>query len=186
MIEQWRPIAGADGFEVSDQGNVRTWWDRATRSCARQRRAESKPVRLTQITPRAPYVGVCLPVGPEQKPWVKVHVHVLVLETFVGPRPSRKHVARHVHENDRRNNALSNLAWGTQRENIADQLRHGTAHRGERTGNATIDEAKARRVLAAVGTHSEVARTEGVSYGMAFRIRNGTRWAHLSEHENRG
>jgi hypothetical protein len=47
----------------------------------------------------------------------------LILEAFVGPSPSKTHKARHL-DDDRSNNTLSNLAWGTQKENVADALRN--------------------------------------------------------------
>ena len=45
-------------------------------------------------------------------------VHVLVLEAFIGPRPSPDHVSMHLDGNTR-NNHVSNLAWGTQSENLS-------------------------------------------------------------------
>lgn len=51
-------------------------------------------------------------------------VHVLVLEAFVGPRPSAGMVARHLNDKPL-DNRLVNLAWGTQLENVADQYLNG-------------------------------------------------------------
>ena len=56
-------------------------------------------------------------------------VHVLVLETFYGPRPEG-YVARHLDGNPG-NNHPGNLAWGTFSENNHDSVRHGT-HRNAR------------------------------------------------------
>lgn len=63
-------------------------------------------------------------------------VHRLVLTTFVGPPPSG-HQSRHLDGNGF-NNHLSNLRWGTRSQNEHDKIRHGTASRGERNGNATL------------------------------------------------
>ncbi|WP_275076859.1 HNH endonuclease [Providencia rettgeri] len=57
---------------------------------------------------------------------VKKAVHQLVLITFVGAKPSLLHVTRHI-DGDPLNNHLSNLAWGTTKENTLDSMRHGTA-----------------------------------------------------------
>ncbi len=50
-------------------------------------------------------------------------VHRLMLETFVGPRPEG-YICRHL-DGDPTNNHLSNLCWGTPRENYDDTIRHG-------------------------------------------------------------
>ena len=41
----------------------------------------------------------------------------LVCEAFYGPAPKGKHVCMHLDENAR-NNVPTNLAWGTQKENL--------------------------------------------------------------------
>lgn len=51
-------------------------------------------------------------------------VHNLMLRAFVGLPPSDKHVGCH-RDDDVFNNDLSNLYWGTQKENSADQMRNG-------------------------------------------------------------
>lgn len=51
-------------------------------------------------------------------------VHVLVAEAFFGPRPTGM-VVRHLN-GDASDNRPSNLAYGTQSDNIADCFRHGT------------------------------------------------------------
>jgi hypothetical protein len=68
------------------------------------------------------YLKVALCNAP-RKPRTR-HVHALILETFVGPKPSNKE-CRHL-DGDNTNNALSNLCWGTPQENHADAVRHGT------------------------------------------------------------
>ena len=58
-------------------------------------------------------------------------VHVLVLETFVGPRPTGHQAA---HENGVKTDCrLENLSWKTTSENIRDQVRHGTHAFARRT-----------------------------------------------------
>jgi hypothetical protein len=49
----------------------------------------------------------------------KKKVHHLVLETFVGPKPSSKSIVRHLND-DPLDNRLVNLKWGNQKENSDD------------------------------------------------------------------
>ena len=58
----------------------------------------------------------------------------LILEAFVGPCPEGME-CRHLDDNGL-NNQLSNLAWGTKKENAADRKRNGHEVRlsGERNG----------------------------------------------------
>jgi hypothetical protein len=107
--EIWRPVAWADGYEVSDYGRVRSWkW--------------SRPHILSPTTNRFGYHYVRLAPAPMQRK--AVFVHGLVAEAFLGPRHEGMQV-RHLDGNPT-NNHVSNLQWGTQGENNRDQVRHGT------------------------------------------------------------
>jgi len=64
-------------------------------------------------------------------------VHLMVLSMFVGPRPTPLHQARHL-DGDRYNNNLSNLEWGTPKENCADRTIHGTAYQKKGLDNPRL------------------------------------------------
>lgn len=66
-------------------------------------------------------------------------VHLLILRTFHGPRPSTAHEARHLN-GIRTDNQKDNLCWGTKKENAADKDRHGTTVRGEAFWSAVLFE----------------------------------------------
>lgn len=57
--------------------------------------------------------------------------HVVVLEAFVGPRPSG-HEALHLDAN-RANASLSNLKWGTRSENQLQRVADGHHHLANKT-----------------------------------------------------
>jgi hypothetical protein len=87
--ERWRPIAGHN-LEVSDLGRIRD--------------AQTK--------------RICETPGPDKDGYVrfrlngrKLFVHTLVLQAFVGPRPSHSHCCRHLN-GDPADNRLENLVWG--------------------------------------------------------------------------
>jgi hypothetical protein len=54
-------------------------------------------------------------------------IHCLLLTVFVSPRPEGL-VCRHLDGNPLNNN-LSNLSWGTPRENYDDVIKHGVSKR---------------------------------------------------------
>jgi hypothetical protein len=60
------------------------------------------------------------------------YVHVLMLETYVGPRPFPKAETRHLND-DKFDNRIESLAWGTQSENNDDRVTNGIHHYAKRT-----------------------------------------------------
>lgn len=87
-----------------------------------------------------------------------VKVHVLVLEVFVGARPTGC-VACHKDDN-RRNNSVDNLYWGTQKTNARDRVRN-RHHSGQRLTVEQVVEIRARREAGERGV--DLAREFGVS-----------------------
>ncbi len=77
--ESWLPIPGHSGYEVSDLGNVRGV-DRVIEQ-SNGKRVPWRGRRLRTWPDKDGYLCVRLGQGPRHR------VHVLVLETFVGPRP---------------------------------------------------------------------------------------------------
>lgn len=63
----------------------------------------------------------------------------VILETFVGDKPSSKHEVRHLN-GVRKDNRLSNLEWSTHKENIADKKKHGTWQGGNNASNRKLSE----------------------------------------------
>lgn len=103
MTEQWKPIEEFDGYLVSDEGRV---WSEKTRRFIAQR------------TDREGYAVVQI---YRNNRCVKQFVHQLVARAFIeGSGPLLRHL-----DGDPQNNAPSNLAWGTQRENAHDTVQHG-------------------------------------------------------------
>lgn len=96
-----------------------------------------------------------------------VRVHHLVLETFVSNCPDGMN-CRHL-DGDPSNNALSNLAWGTQSEQVADKKAHGTFNPPPRVGRPKGPEFKlalaqaVRDYINGAGTSRVVSAMYGVS-----------------------
>lgn len=117
--ERWLPVQGFDLYEVSDQGRVRSI-DRAF------------PRHVGRVLrPSANHKGH-LSVGLSHRGATTLkRVHILVLEAFVGPRPKGM-IGLH-RDDDKSNNAVENLYWGTYSDNAADAVRNGKHYPGSLT-----------------------------------------------------
>lgn len=129
--EKWLPVADYPGYEVSDQGRVRSL-DREGRSRWGTPRI-FKGRMLTQVkaggtaTHRYRACTLYRDAKPRQ-----VTIHILVLETFVGPRPAKGMHGCH-RDDDPNNNCLKNLYWGTPAQNARDAVDNGLCWKSEIT-----------------------------------------------------
>lgn len=114
------------------------------------------------------------------------NTHLLVLETFVGPRPTPKHTANHK-DGNRYNNSLSNLEWCTHAENVR-HSRDMHLHRGqygEEIVGSKLTEEQAKRVWALKDsplTARQIRDRLGlqfVSVAAIKAIRRGKAWARV-------
>lgn len=71
-------------------------------------------------------------------------VHQLVAFTFLGPCPPGMEVLHG--PAGKHDDSLANLAYGTHQQNIEDQLRDGTARKGEMHGRAKLTEGDVRTI----------------------------------------
>jgi hypothetical protein len=115
--EQWRPIPGFEGYEVSNLGRIRSY-------------LKSPAGRmLNPKTDQDGYKHVVLYDRPGRR---KEHrVHRLVLTAFSRP-PMPDEVTRHLN-GDPSDNRLENLAWGDHSQNMLDRVQHGNDHHANRT-----------------------------------------------------
>lgn len=171
MTERWLPIAGYEGFyEVSDEGRVRTV-ERRVPNGGGTRHVGARIRRPTKTANGAALV-VGLSKGDRQR--VRT-VHSLVLEAFIGPRPSGMEACHG--DGDATNNRLENLRWDTHLENIRDKFRHGTDHNLAKThcqrGHALVEPnlkpaqlAKGGRSCLSCSREYGLARTQGRPFSL--------------------
>ena len=123
MSEEWKPIPGYEGsYEVSDIGRVRS----LNRLDSRGRRRDGRLMKQTAAKSGHRFVSLC--IDGVRRRW---GVHTLVLEAFVGPRPTL-HDSCHWND-DPTDNRLANLRWGTRSENRLDCVRNGTHNMAAKT-----------------------------------------------------
>lgn len=175
--EEWRAVVGYNGlYEVSSLGRLRS-----LRSAYGPR---ANPLMLrpeadkTHRTGKVRYL-VRLRKGDTER---RVSVASVMLAAFRGPRP-RGMQALHW-DDDATNNVLSNLRWGTPKENAADRTRNGMTVSGERHSMAKLSSRQVeeiRRCLAAGEPQRPIARRFGVHQTTISLIRRGVRWASDAE-----
>lgn len=142
-MNEWRPIPGYPGYEVSDEGSVRS--------------SKYRQPRLLKPTtnPQTGYKQVYLRADGRTHTW---RVHALVLLAFVGPRPEGDVQVRHL-DGDRLNNRLANLAYGTRSENMRDAVEHGTHYWARQTHCAAGHEYTPANTYVQPGRNRRACRT---------------------------
>lgn len=167
-----RHCPGWPGYAVGDNGTVWT-----AKYIGGQGRLSD---RWRQLTPQAVQRGNYLTVklASSEKTPIRVYVHKLVMEAFVGPRPPRMHT-RHLDGNPH-NCRLDNLAYGTPVENGADAVRHGRHYR-ENKGKLTIEQVRhIQRRLVAGERQQDIAKVFGVGQMTVSDIKTGRTWSHVT------
>ena len=154
MTEHWVAIEGFNGlYEVSSEGRVRSLFDN-------RRNARIFPKILKPGLVHGYHQYVLMKHGKRHN----LKAHAAVLRAFVGPRPEHME-ARHLN-GCRTDNRVSNLLWGTQKENALDRVQHGSCA-GERNARAKLTEqavaAIRLRYAASDVTHKQLAAEYGVA-----------------------
>lgn len=112
-------------------------------------------------------------------------IHHLVLEAFVGPRPTGFQCCHN--DGDPTNNHLENLRWDTAKNNMKDRDRHGRTRRGEMHCDAKLTETQVREIRRAhtphkkkgPGTPAMLAKQHGVNVGTIQAIVYRRTWKHI-------
>lgn len=171
-METWKPVPGWESsYEVSDLGRVRSLPRRVASSYGSTSWNRGRVLAQSKV---CGYPGVSLGRGK------RANVHRLVAAAFLGPCPDGM-LVRHL-DGDRANSVVSNLAYGTHRENEADKYRHGRAVLGERSPNAKLSAdgvREMRRARAAGATLGDLSARFGVCQNNVSLIVRGLAWKHV-------
>ncbi len=171
--ERWLPAVGfEEDYEISNQGRMR-----------RIRSAGPVPTGYV-LKPKPDHHGYLRSTVRIHGKRYNIAIHHLVLETFVGPRPSR-YVSNHKN-GIKADNYVENLEWVTQGYNVRHAIQLGnfsfTSH-GESHPNAklTADDVRSIRCLYTTGdfTLGTLAERFGVSDVQISNVVNRKSWKHI-------
>ena len=172
MKQIWKSIPGYEGsYEVSSLGEVRSLTRRVRINGGTR---ETKGVLLRHKIIKGGYHCVALCRDSRR---ITRTVHSLVMEAFVGPRPSGYQVA---HEDDcGAHNSLGNLAYKTVGDNHLDKIKRGRTARGSTINTSKLVESQVVSMreerMAGAGV-VELAEKYGVSTVAVSKICLGQNW----------
>lgn len=144
LKEKWKWVPGFKGlYKVSNYGRVR--------SVTRNIKHRGKGVRpiggiilkpLKDKNAKYKYHSVVLHRNGQQ---IRIGVHRLVLEAFIGPCP-KGHQSCHFPDMNVENNRLDNLRWDTCKGNARDRMLHGKEAKGWRI-SASLTTTEKRKAI---------------------------------------
>ena len=139
MKPRWRDVPEFPGYQVSDHGEIRSFWNRG----ARPPRIDTKSHLVKLLPNPRGYLYAKLCYQGRRKTFL---VHRLMLSVFIGPAPEK---AMGLHkDDDRLNNHLENLYWGDWHANSKDKARNGNSNKGCRNGQCRLTEEQVREIYA--------------------------------------
>lgn len=178
----WKSIKDYPGYEVSNDGKVRSYWKAGGYMGFKKLMPEPQRILKPQIYGQSWCKHYCVLLYNEQRRKM-VKVHRLVLLHFGPEQPIDKPLALHKND-DRNNNHIDNLYWGNTSDNTLDSIKNGVFgdRRGEKSGKST--KLTNQQVLEIRKSYPQVSAIElGIKYGVnkntITRIIRRERWSHI-------
>ena len=165
MEEIWKPIPGASKYEVSNTGEIRSW------NTQKGGVSTVPKIMKKKMNYRVGYynVGITYDDGTQKTRYV----HRLVAQAFLGDEKDK--LVRHLDDN-RLNNNVENLSWGTQKNNMADAIINGKLPTGVACSQSVLSE----KDILLIGrmrveglTHDKIARIIGVNRSVVTALLSG-------------
>lgn len=171
MEEIWKEIPGHPGYEASSHGRIKSMSRVLIDKNGKKRPWKERILKPQRGSGPLYYLGVRLGAVPPKT------IHVLVLLTFVGPRP-RGFVGCH-NDGNPTNCKLSNLRWDSRSGNESDKAAHGTRRLGQMNQNAKLTDAQAASIKRDPRSGPVIAAEYGISRGLPNKIKRGDVWRHV-------
>lgn len=171
--ERWAPVPSFAGYEASTLGRIRSWRPRAHQYPESVR---TDPLILTPRLNKRGYLTVALSRGRQRKR-KRCFVHRLVLASFAGQCPEGMECCHG--QGGPADNRLTNLRWGTLRENIDERQRD---HLKRETGKAKLSDEDARTIISRIADgerDDDIALDHGATRALVLRIRMMRAWTHM-------
>ena len=167
LAREWRVVPGFPSYRINGQGEL----------ISLLRHHKNTPGKLMRQQVRmGGYKRVTLFNGSVASR-KDVFVHRLVLAAFIGPQPAGT-VSAHLDGNPANNHA-NNLAWVSQKENMAHREAHGNTPRGFSHWETKFTEAQVAEIRTLLLTNSirAVASRFNVHHSTIWRLKVGITFA---------
>lgn len=163
--ETWKQIASFPDYFVSDHGRVASM--RSGAATLMKGGPGTSPMRYRRVT-----------LTRADGKRIACNIHVLVAESFLGPRPKGKWA---LHRDGNVDNCrLTNVYWGTPQQNSDDRVAHGRSAPFEKNPNAKLDRDRVADMRAKYKsgcvTQAELAAEFGVRQAHVSRVLRGSSW----------
>lgn len=181
MREEWRAVPGFEGYyEASSFGRIRSldrtiFVPKSARNKAHYRCLRSE-VLAPSLNRGRGYLVVTLWREHEEH---HTDVHRVIALTFHGPQPPGMYVC---HRNGIKSDlSEGNLYYGTPKDNVEDQRRHGTLVVGEAAHAAKLTPTEVVEIRRSRGreTQKDLALRFGVGQAQISRIQLRREWVHV-------
>jgi DNA-directed RNA polymerase specialized sigma54-like protein len=164
----WRDVLNFPGYRVSDDGQCVSHWRRVNHAWVI---VADRPKAIKQTRNTNGYIMVRLNKDGRQR---LRSLHLVMLESFCGPRPSGME-GRHLDDN-KENNHLSNLAWGTKSVNMRERTLHGRDGVSKLTPYMVH---KVRHLLDLGMTQKAIAIRLHLNQATISHIKTGKSWSYV-------
>jgi len=139
----------------------------------------NNPIESKQITNAAGYQRVKLWCNSTQNRFV----HHLVLNAWRGERPEDSYACHR--DDNKQNNNLSNLYWGTIKDNMVDKRKNGRIARGSAIGSSKLNEKEVismRKEYANGGlTQRQIAKKYNMAQSTIWAALNNKNWVDVDD-----
>ncbi len=170
----WKPISGSPGYEVSDDGRVRSTDRVGQHPIYGDMILKGKELR-GKLQKRYRHVQLCVGGRAQNRA-----IHRLVAEAFI-PNPDNLFEVNHI-DGNQENNVVANLEWTSRQGNARHAADTLLRWRGENNPNTRLTLAAVKFVRSSrcddMGT-CELAEIFGVAPSVISNIRNRRTWTHV-------
>jgi len=166
-----KAIPNCPGYYANTEGSIFS-------DCKRIPNQPQGLIKLKQSMDSYGYLVITIRNNPKKR---QGKVHRLIAQTFL-PNPLSYPLVRHLDDN-KQNNHISNLAWGTPRDNSSDMIKNGGSLKGTKNHEAKLNATQVQviRYTAKTGKMTQQAITDnfGITKGHVNNIIARRVWKHV-------